>query len=185
MGTDSHERPSGPMGGLDVLKFVFATALTALIASPALAADVSTTSGSAGTVINVTLSDMGHDMDLSKNGGLGIGMKGDMSKAMMKIDADKFAVPAGLVTFKVTNASANMEHEMVVVPIANMSTPLPYKDAENTVDEEAAKAIGEVPELAPAKSGEATMELKPGLYALVCNVPGHYANGMWRVIAVQ
>lgn len=166
-------------------KIAFAAALAALVSSPALAADVSTTSGSPGTVVNVTLSDMGHDMDLSKNLGLGIGMKGDMSMAMMKIDADKFAVPAGLVTFKVKNASAIMEHEMVVIPIANMSTPLPYIDKEYRVDEDAAKAVGEVSETAPGKSGETTIELKPGLYALVCNIPGHYVAGMWRVIAVQ
>lgn len=166
-------------------KIAFAAAFAALTATTALAADVSTNGGSPGTVVNVTLSDMGHDMDLSKNMGLGIGMKGDMSKAMMKIDADKFAVPAGLVTFKVKNASANMEHEMVVVPIKDMSTPLPYKDADNGVDEDAAKAAGEVSELQPGKSGETTIDLKPGLYAMICNVSGHYGAGMWRVIAVQ
>jgi uncharacterized cupredoxin-like copper-binding protein len=147
------------------------------------AADVQTESGSPGAVVNVKLMNMNHSVDLTKN--LGIGMKGDMATAPMKIEADKYAVPAGLVTFKVTNASGNMEHEMLVVPIDDMQTPLPYNAAENRVDEEAAHSAGEVPEMEPGKSGELTVELRPGLYALLCNIPGHYSAGMWRVLAVQ
>ncbi len=168
------------------MKYLAVAALTAVaFASASFAADAPTASGSPGTVVNVKLSDMGHAMDFSLNPGLGLGMKGDMSTAMLKIEADKFAVPAGLVTFKITNTSQGMEHEMVVVPIAGMQTPLPYNDKENKIDEEAAKAAGYAPGLAPGKSGELTLDLKPGLYAMVYNIPGHYAAGMWRVIAVQ
>ena len=151
----------------------------------AQAADVKSESGSPGTVVNVRLTDMGHDMDMTKNMGLGIGMKEDMKTAPFKVEADKFAVPAGLVTFKVTNGSSVMEHEMLIVPISDMQTPLPFNAAENRVDEDAARSAGEVPELEPGKSGELTVELKPGLYALLCNIPGHYGAGMWRVLAVQ
>jgi uncharacterized cupredoxin-like copper-binding protein len=166
--------------------FMATAALGLLALAPlARAADVSTPGGSPGTVVNVTLSDMDHNIDLSKNLGFGMGMKADMSKAMMKIEADKFAVRAGLVTFKVTNVSKEMEHEMLVVPIADMQTPLPYDDKENRVDEEAAHDLGEVGDLAPGKSGELTIEMKPGLYMLLCNIPGHYGAGMWRVLAVQ
>ena len=164
----------------------FATIITlAVMTGAAAAADVATPSGSPGQVVNVTMTDTMTGMDMMENMGLGIGMKGDMSKAMGKMEADKFAVKAGLVTFKVTNAAKDIEHEMVVVPIANMSTPLPYNDKENAVDEDAAHDLGEVSELAPGKSGELTIELKPGLYALICNIPGHYGAGMWRVLAVQ
>lgn len=149
------------------------------------AADVPGEAVAPAAVVNVRLVDMGHTVDLSKNQGLGIGMKGDMSKAHLKIEADKFAVPAGWVTFKVANLSTDMEHEMLVVPINGMETPLPYVEQENRVDEKAAGDVGEVAELAPGKSGELTVELRPGLYALICNIPGHYAAGMWRVLAVQ
>ena len=149
------------------------------------AADVPGEAAASAAVVNVRLVDMGHIVDLSKNHGLGIGMKGDMSKAHLKIEADKFAVPAGLITFKVVNLSAEMEHEMLVVPINSMETPLPYNGLENRVDEKASGDVGEVAELAPGKAGELTVELRPGLYALICNIPGHYAAGMWRVLAVQ
>jgi uncharacterized cupredoxin-like copper-binding protein len=153
--------------------------------APSSAADVGTAAGSPGAIVNVKLTDKGQHPDMSKNMGLGIGMKGDMSMAMMAVEPDKFAVPAGMVTFKVTNASADTVHEMLVVPIADMQTPLPYNDKENRVDEEAAHDLGEVAELDPGKSGELTIELKPGLYALLCNVPGHYGAGMWKFIAAQ
>lgn len=169
------------------MRLLGSTTLLSLVmmAGVAVAADVATPGGSPGEVVNVTMTDTMTGMDMTENMGLGIGMKGDMSKAMGKMEADKFAVKAGLVTFKVTNAAKDIEHEMVVVPIANMSTPLPYIDKENRVDEDAAHDLGEVSELAPGKSGELTIELKPGLYALICNIPGHYGAGMWRVLAVQ
>ena len=155
--------------------------------SGAYAADVTSQEGNSGALVTVKLFDVNHvgDMDMGKNMGLGIGMKGNMLTARFKIEADKFAVPTGMVTFKVTNASDHMEHEMLVIPIADMETPLPYNDAENRVDEEAAHAAGEVAELAEGATGELTVDLKPGLYALICNIPGHYAGGMWRVLAVQ
>jgi uncharacterized cupredoxin-like copper-binding protein len=150
-----------------------------------LAADVST-GATAGKLVNVTLVDDGHDgTDLGKNMGLGMAMGGDASKAVMSIKTDVFAVPAGLVTFRVSNASDHMVHEMLVVPVSSMTKPLPYNDKDNRVDEESAGDLGEVAELEPGKSGELTIELKSGLYMLLCNIPGHYAAGMWKVIAVQ
>lgn len=175
------------MGDAKMLKFsglLVTTGLAAMLGC-AHAADLKSDSGSPGSVVNVKLVDAGHPMDMTKNMGLGIGMKGDMATAPFKIEADKFAVPAGLVTFKVTNASGSSEHEMLVVPISGMQTPLPYNAAENRADEQALHSVGEVAELDPGKSGELTVDLKPGLYALLCNIPGHYGAGMWRVIAVQ
>jgi uncharacterized cupredoxin-like copper-binding protein len=29
-----------------------------------------------------------------------------------------------------------------------------------------------------------TLDLKPGVYLLICNVPGHYAAGMWTPLTV-
>lgn len=154
--------------------------------SAAQAADVPTAGGAPGTLVNVSLGDaMSTHPDLSKDLGLGIGMKGDMSTAAFRLAADTFAVPAGLVTFRVTNTSDHMQHAMLVVPIADMSTPLPYDTAQNRVDEKAAHALGEVDDLAPGKTGELTLDLKPGLYAMLCNIAGHYGAGMWRVLAVQ
>ena len=36
----------------------------------------------------------------------------------------------------------------------------------------------------PGATKALTLDLKPGTYLLVCNLPGHYAAGMWTVLTV-
>jgi uncharacterized cupredoxin-like copper-binding protein len=74
---------------------------------------------------------------------------------------------------------------MIVAPIKDETTLLPYIDAENRVDEEKSGDLGEVSELDPGKGGSLTLDMKPGKYVLYCNVPGHYAMGMWTVLTVK
>lgn len=113
----------------------------------------------------------------------GMGMNGDPATASMGITVDAATVPAGEVTFRVTNASMNMIHEMVVVPLSADGT-LPYDATAMMVDEDGAGAIGEVSELDPGATGTVTLHLAAGTYVLICNVPGHYAGGMWTTIMV-
>jgi len=40
-------------------------------------------------------------------------------------------------------------------------------------------------ELEPGKSGALTLDFKLGLYAIYCNVPGHFGNGMWTLLKVE
>ncbi len=139
----------------------------------------------ADAVVKASLWDKGGDMDMSKNMGLGMGMRGKMHMAVMGIKTDHESVPAGKVTFEVTNDSKEVIHEMLVAPVANADVVLPFNANENRVDEEAAKDLGEVSELDPGKSGALTLELKPGTYVLYCNIPGHFMVGMWTVLTVK
>ncbi len=133
---------------------------------------------SAATVVNVDLWDKGADMDMPK--GLIYGAPGvDLSKATMGIKVSQPSAPTGDVTFNVTNSSKDTIHEMIVMYLADPSKPLPYIDNEERVDEDQAGDKGEVSELDPGKSGSLTVHLNPGKYLLICNVPGHYAAGMW------
>ena len=160
---------------MNTLKIIGATAFIAW--APTLAM--------AGTTINVKLADKADGMDMSKNMGLGMGMKGDMKMAPMSIvTSNKFAV-RGKVTFNVTNLSKTIIHEMLVAPIKDENTVMPYIDAENRVDEDKALDLGEVSELDPGKTGSVTLDMKPGKYILYCNVPGHYAMGMWTTLEVK
>ena len=142
------------------------------------------TPGFAGTTINVKLSDNGGAIDMSKGMGLGIGMHGDMKTAVMSVDIDKKTVKAGVVTFKVTNSSKDTIHELIVSPINNADETLPYLNNENRVDEEHGSHLGEVSELNGGASGALTITLKPGMYALFCNIPNHYMDGMWTLLTV-
>ena len=139
----------------------------------------------ADAIVKVSLWDNASNPDLSKNLGMGMGSKMDMSKAPMAIKLDMAEVPAGKVTFDVTNDSKETIHEMLVSPLADMNAQLPFVEADNKVDEEKSGDLGEVSELDPGKSGSLTLELKPGLYVLYCNVPGHYGAGMWTILTVK
>ena len=56
---------------------------------------------------------------------------------------------------------------------------------ENRVDKDKAGDKGEVSELDPGKSDTLTVDLTPGKYLLICNVPGHYGAGMWTEFTVN
>ena len=112
-------------------------------------------------------------------------MDGNMSKAVMGIAVDRRTAKAGEVTFKVTNVSKETVHEMIVSPVRDERTKLPYLTNENRVDEDAAGHLGEVSELDPGATGSLTLNLKPGLYILFCNVPGHFVSGMWTTVQLK
>ena len=150
----------------------------------------STLPSAADAVIKVSLwdkADMMGKMDMGKSMGMGMGpgMHRKMGMGPMGIKLDSANAAAGKVTFDVTNISKETIHEMIVAPIENVDVVLPYNASENRVDEEAAHDLGEVAELEPGKSGSLTLELKPGLYVLYCNIPGHFMVGMWTVLTVK
>lgn len=142
------------------------------------------------TVVKVSLWDKGAmSMNMLGQGpmmGIGMGTPGTrMPMGPMGISVSTRTLKAGEVTFEVSNASKTMVHEMVISPIKDANTPLPYIEAGNKVDEDAAGHLGEVAELEPGKKGALTLTLKPGQYILYCNIPGHYALGMWRLMTVK
>lgn len=139
----------------------------------------------ADSVINVSLKDKGGTMDLSKSMGLGMAMKGDMKSAIMSVALDKQTVSAGKITFKVSNVSKETVHEMILAPVKDTATLMPFIENEGRVDEDKMGDIGEVSELEPGKSGSLIVDLKPGTYILYCNVPGHYMAGMWTTLVVK
>jgi uncharacterized cupredoxin-like copper-binding protein len=140
-----------------------------------------------GTTVQVSLWDKGGS-SMNMMGDLlplGMGMMGsDMSMVTMGITANMTEVPAGEVTFQVVNDSKDMIHEMVITPVADATTPMPYSTDLQKVDEDAAGHLGEVAELDLGQSGALTVTLKPGTYILYCNISGHYAAGMWTLLNV-
>lgn len=89
------------------------------------------------------------------------------------------SVAAGKVTFVVTNQGAMM-HEMVVVPAPDGAAAL--KEPDGTASE--AGSPGEVADLAAGANGRLTVTLPAGKYVLLCNLPGHFAGGMWANFTV-
>ncbi len=143
-------------------------------------------SAAAATMLTVSLwGDMAGPMPVDR--GIGMAKSANAAREVkppMGVTIFRHTVQAGAVTFSVTNHSEKTVHEMLVVPIKDVPTALPYVGGENRVDEDKIHSLGEVSELDPGKSGSLTLTLKPGKYLLTCNVPGHYAAGMWTVLTV-
>jgi len=154
----------------------FRNTVLAMVSGLALAASAS--AALAATIVKVDLWDKGAGTEMATN--LAYAAPGmDMSKATMGVKATPASAAAGIVSFEVTNTSKDTVHEMIVMYLADPTKPLPYIDADQRVDEDKAGDKGEVSELDPGASGTLTVALKPGKYLLICNVPGHFASGMW------
>lgn len=86
---------------------------------------------------------------------------------------------AGKVTFAVSNAG-RVTHEFVVLrtnkPAANLMKGSRADETGN---------VGETGDLAPGASKTIAITLKPGHYALICNLPGHYAAGQHTDFTVR
>ena len=90
------------------------------------------------------------------------------------------SVPAGSVTFNVTNAGPDEAHEFVVIKT--------NKPAGNLLKGKEANETGAVGELDGVKAGNArvlALNLTRGHFALICNLPGHYKTGQFADFYVR
>ncbi|MCU4184498.1 hypothetical protein K6U06_09005 [Acidiferrimicrobium sp. IK] len=134
-----------------------------------------------GPVVGVTVTDMGRWM------GSGTGMMG----GTMRIVLDRSTVPAGKVSLRVVNAGS-IVHELVVLPLpAGQQVGERRIASDGKVDE--AGSAGEASRSCGAGAGDGidpgtaswvTLTLPAGTYELVCNLPGHYAAGMYAELTV-
>lgn len=102
----------------------------------------------------------------------------------MGITVDTPEIPAGEITFRVTNESQEFYHSLSIAPVADVSKELPYLSDKEMVDEAAAGTVAHGKELRPHDSGSVTADLRPGTYILFCNIAQHYAMGMWTLVTV-
>jgi uncharacterized cupredoxin-like copper-binding protein len=86
---------------------------------------------------------------------------------------------AGRVTFHVRNAG-RITHEFVVL---RTNTPAGRLAKGGRADESG--NVGEVGDLQPGASRTLALSLRPGHYALVCNLPGHYLAGQHADFTVR
>lgn len=104
------------------------------------------------------------------------------------ISASPSSVPAGEVTFTITNSGPDDVHEFVVIRTDLPLTDLPT-DVDGAVEEGKGdlEAIDEVEDLAVGATEPLTVDLTTGSYVLVCNIvqtepdgsiEAHYAEGM-------
>lgn len=93
------------------------------------------------------------------------------------LQLSKDSAKSGEVTFHVTNNASSETHEFVIVKTDQSADSLPL-DADGNVDEDQIDVVDEVEDLEPGNSEDLTVNLPAGHYALICNLPDHYAQGM-------
>jgi uncharacterized cupredoxin-like copper-binding protein len=96
----------------------------------------------------------------------------------MEITLSQDSIVAGEVTFQVSNMAMDTPHEMIVVKLDAAGQQFVVDPASEKVDEAAVNALGEVSGLKATETGELTLTLEPGDYALICNLKGHVTAGM-------
>jgi uncharacterized cupredoxin-like copper-binding protein len=137
-----------------------------------------------GTVVDVTLINMGGPM-MDRGNGM-------MSGGAMRLSTDRPTVAHGEISFLVTNGGS-VTHELVVLPldgsqiVGTRSTGGDGKINEASSVGEASKSCGSGTGqgVLPGTSGWVTMTLPAGRYELVCNFPGHYQAGMYSQLTVN
>jgi uncharacterized cupredoxin-like copper-binding protein len=107
----------------------------------------------------------------------------DPSIAHMRIVLDHETIKPGRVTFHAENQSKNLVHE-VIIARDDGAKELPMDAKHARVMESRVRRLGEISDLAAGKSGNLTVNLKPGTYVLFCNQPGHYQDGMFATLTV-
>jgi uncharacterized cupredoxin-like copper-binding protein len=96
-----------------------------------------------------------------------------------KFALNRSVVPAGRVTFKVKD-TGKADHEMVIIRTSKDASKLSKGSGASE-----AGSVGEISDEGPGQSRTQTFVLKPGHYALVCNLPGHYKAGMYSNFTVS
>ena len=77
-------------------------------------------------------------------------------------------------------------HEFIIVKTEFAPGKIPL-GPDNRFDEEGKGVFvpGEISEWKPGTTGTVTLKLDPGKYQLLCNIAGHYANGMYTQLTVS
>jgi len=86
-------------------------------------------------------------------------------------------IPAGKVEFDLKNI-ANMPHEFVVFRTGFAPDQLPVSNGQVNEKAQGLKKIGEQDQYPAGQTRTLTVNLKPGYYVAICNIPGHYQQGM-------
>ena len=93
---------------------------------------------------------------------------------------------AGTTTIEAPN-EGSVEHELVLFKSNKNPAKLPTEANGEVNEEKLDKEAEEAGEIADVEAGDTKSEdfkLTPGKYVMFCNLPGHYAQGMYGTLTV-
>ena len=98
------------------------------------------------------------------------------------IAVDPTAAASGTISFSVANAGG-LSHNLRVIRSDAAPDALPVETGQ--VPEGQVDVVGRIEDFAGGDSESITLDLGPGSYLLICNVPGHYELRMTTAFTVQ
>jgi uncharacterized cupredoxin-like copper-binding protein len=88
---------------------------------------------------------------------------------------------AGDITFGIQNDGPSV-HEFVILRTDDEPGALPVENG--LIPEDEIDLVDEAEDIAPGTDTSLSVNLQPGSYVLVCNLPAHYAAGMHAAFTV-
>lgn len=102
-----------------------------------------------------------------------------------KVEVSASQAKAGKVIFAITNFGTT-EHEFLVTKTSYQPGKIPIGENDRfDEDINGIEVVDEISEWSINETRMLTVDLRPGTYELLCNLPGHYANGMHHTFIVQ
>ena len=99
-----------------------------------------------------------------------------------EIALDPTTAPAGAITFDVTNDGPTT-HEFEIFSGDVDPSTLPVESGVAVTD--GLTLIDEVEDVTAGSAAELSVDLEPGTYAMICNLPEHYQEGMVTTLVVE
>jgi len=99
------------------------------------------------------------------------------------VETDATTAKAGEVIFTVTN-EGTIGHEFLVVKTDIAPGQIPLDGDHFAEPTDGLEVIDEIGEFAKGTTEILTLNLEPGTYQLVCNLPDHYSAGMHMTFTV-
>jgi uncharacterized cupredoxin-like copper-binding protein len=112
--------------------------------------------------------------------------EGDIAVTLsdMRIEISSTDLDAGQVPFAIENAGPSVhEVEVFSVPEGVDATQLPIDNG--VADTSSIELVDEAEEIAPSTSVDLSVSLDPGDYVMLCNISGHYVDGMYATFTVS
>jgi len=102
----------------------------------------------------------------------------DVREISYLIRFSQYSAQAGPITFHIVNGADDMLHEFILIQTDSPASELPTDETTGRVQEDAVTIITSAEDIPPSNSRNITVNLAAGHYVIVCNLPGHYQQGM-------
>jgi caa(3)-type oxidase subunit IV len=106
-----------------------------------------------------------------------VGQVIDVKEVSFQITLSQYSAQAGPVTFHIVNGADDMLHEFLIFETDLKPDELPT-DMSGRVQEDALTTLATAEDIPPSHSRDITVNMAAGHYVMICNLPGHYEQGM-------